>query len=195
MIYGFVKQSSGHIKIYSEVGHGTTVKIYLPCLKPAATVASIIRPAELQSHLARELGIAATDVANDLEAVEIPAKKQIVLVVEDNNAVRDIAAAMIEEMGFETIVASNGPEGLEIIKTRDDLALVLSDVIMAGGMNGPELAAKALKFRPDLKVLFMSGYAPGSVRQMQDLPDTIDFVNKPFTRNDLTEKVRRALAA
>jgi two-component system, cell cycle sensor histidine kinase and response regulator CckA len=195
MIYGFVKQSSGHIKIYSEVDHGTTVKIYLPCLKPIANVASIIRPSELQSHLARELGVSAEDVANDLQTIEIPPKKQIVLVVEDNNAVRDIAAAMIEEMGFETIVASNGPEGLEIIKTRDDLALVLSDVIMAGGMNGPELAAKALKFRPDLKVLFMSGYAPGSVRQMQDLPDTIDFVNKPFTRNDLTEKVRRALAA
>jgi CheY-like chemotaxis protein len=195
MIYGFVKQTSGHIKIYSEVDHGTTVKIYLPCFKPNTNVASIIRPGELQSHLARELGISASEVANDLEAVEVPIKKQIVLVVEDNNAVRDIAAAMIEEMGFETIVASNGPEGLEIIMTRDDLALVLSDVIMAGGMNGPELAAKALKFRPDLKVLFMSGYAPGSVRQMQDLPDTIDFVNKPFTRNDLTEKVRRALAA
>ena len=68
--------------------------------------------------------------------------KPIVLVVEDNNAVRDVAAAMIEEMGFETIVASNGPEGLEIIKSRDDLELVLSDVIMAGGMNGPELAAR-----------------------------------------------------
>jgi nitrogen-specific signal transduction histidine kinase/CheY-like chemotaxis protein len=195
MIYGFVKQTSGHIKIYSEVDHGTTVKIYLPCFKSNANVASIIKPGELQSHLARELGISAEDATNDQQAVKIPAKKQIVLVVEDNNAVRDIAAAMIEEMGFETLVASNGPEGLEIIKTRDDLALVLSDVIMAGGMNGPELAAKALKFRPDLKVLFMSGYAPGSVRQMQDLPDTIDFVNKPFTRNDLTEKVRRALAA
>ncbi len=195
MIYGFVKQSSGHIKIYSELDHGTTVKIYLPCLKPSANVASFIRPGELQSHLARELGVSGDDMANDLQAAEVPPKKQIVLVVEDNSAVRDIAAAMIEEMGFETIVASNGPEGLEIIKERDDLALVLSDVIMAGGMNGPELAAKALKFRPDLKVLFMSGYAPGSVRQMQDLPDTIDFVNKPFTRNDLTEKVRRALAA
>ena len=70
------------------------------------------------------------------------------LVVEDNDAVRDIAAAMIEEMGYEAIVASNGPEGLDIITARDDLALVLSDVIMAGGMNGPELAAKALKVRP-----------------------------------------------
>jgi two-component SAPR family response regulator len=66
---------------------------------------------------------------------------------------------------------------------------------MAGGMNGPELAARALKLRPELKLLFMSGYAPGSVRQMQELPDTIDLVNKPFTRNDLTSKVKRALAA
>ena len=195
MIYGFVKQSAGHIKIYSEVGHGTTVKIYLPCLKTIAPITSIIRPSELQSHLARELGVNASDDAVEANAVEIPFKKQVVLVVEDNSAVRDIAAAMIEEMGFETIVAANGPEGLEIIKARDDLALVLSDVIMAGGMNGPELAAKALKLRPELRVLFMSGYAPGSVRQMQDLPDSIDFVNKPFTRNDLTEKVRRALAA
>lgn len=194
MIYGFVKQSSGHIKIYSEVGHGTTVKVYLPSLKSKASVASVIRPAELQSHLARELGISAG--GTDSPQIEkVPARKPVVLVVEDNNAVREIAAAMIEEMGFETIVASNGPEGLAIIRERDDLALVLSDVIMAGGMNGPELAAKALKLRPDLRVLFMSGYAPGSVRQMQDLPDTIDFVNKPFTRNDLTEKVRRALAA
>jgi CheY-like chemotaxis protein len=195
MIYGFVKQSAGHIKIYSEVGHGTTVKIYLPCFKPTAAVGTIIKPSELQSHLARELGVSAQDAANDRQADEVLQKKQVVLVVEDNNAVRDIAAAMIEEMGYEAIVASNGPDGLEIITARDDLALVLSDVIMAGGMNGPELAAKALKLRPELKVLFMSGYAPGSVRQMQDLPDTIDFVNKPFTRNELTEKVRRALAA
>ena len=116
----------------------------------------------------------------------------------EEKAVNDITHKVLDiisNMGYEAIVASNGPEGLEIITARDDLALVLSDVIMAGGMNGPELAAKALKLRPELKVLFMSGYAPGSVRQMQDLPDTIDFVNKPFTRNDLTEKVRRVLAA
>jgi CheY-like chemotaxis protein len=122
-------------------------------------------------------------------------KKTVVLVVEDNPSVRDVAAAMIEDMGFETLVAENGAEGLRIIEARPDIDLVLSDVIMAGGMNGPELAAKALKVRPELKVLFMSGYAPGSVRQMQNLPDTIDLVNKPFTRNDLVAKVTRALAA
>ena len=98
-------------------------------------------------------------------------------------------------MGFETIVAASGPDGLKAIEDRPDIDLVLSDVIMAGGMNGPELALKALQLRPGLKILFMSGYAPGSLRQMQELPNTIDLVNKPFTRNDLTEKVKRALAA
>jgi two-component system, cell cycle sensor histidine kinase and response regulator CckA len=190
MIYGFVKQSGGHVKIYSEVGHGTSVKLYLPRLKTASKIDVIKRPAELQEHLMRELGA----TGERLEAV-VDARKMKILIVEDNSSVREVAAAMIEEMGFETLTATNGHEGLQMIDDNRDIDLVLSDVIMAGGMNGPELAAKAIKLRPDLKLLFMSGYAPGSVRQMQDLPDTIELVNKPFTRNDLTEKVKKALAA
>jgi CheY-like chemotaxis protein len=124
-----------------------------------------------------------------------PPHRSVVLVVEDNDAVRDVAATMIADLGVETLTASNGSEALHILETRKDIDLVLSDVIMAGGMNGPELAARALKMRPELKLLFMSGYAPGSVRQMQNLPDAIDLVNKPFTRTDLTSKVMRALAA
>jgi PAS domain S-box-containing protein len=190
MIYGFVKQSGGHVKIYSEVGHGTAVKLYLPRLKSVAGISPIKRTAELQEHLQRELG------ANQPETVtEIGSRKLKILVVEDNDSVREVASAMIEEMGFETVTASNGHEGLKIIDEQRDIDLVLSDVIMAGGMNGPELALKAMKLRPELKILFMSGYAPGSVRQMQDLPDTIELVNKPFTRNDLSEKVKKALAA
>jgi CheY-like chemotaxis protein len=228
MIYGFVKQSGGHIKIYSEVGHGTSVKLYLPkaktstssetqlaSVKAAAAPPALVRPvppveaAPVPSTgpvpspkpAAPPPAIATTTVENLQQAVAAAApaapapKKTVVLVVEDNASVREVAAAMIEEMGYETLQAPSGPEGLRIIEGRPDIALVLSDVIMAGGMNGPELAARALKVRPNLKVLFMSGYAPGSVRQMQDLPDTIDLVNKPFTRNDLTEKVKRALAA
>jgi signal transduction histidine kinase len=190
MIYGFVKQSGGHVKIYSEVGHGTAVKLYLPKLKDAIEAKPIQRPFELQEHLKRQLGASIAD-----EIIVHPGKKLKVLVVEDNVSVREVAAAMIEEMGFETITATNGHEGLKMIDEQRDIDLVLSDVIMAGGMNGPELASKAIKLRPELRILFMSGYAPGSVRQMQDLPDTIDLVNKPFTRNDLTEKVRKALAA
>jgi CheY-like chemotaxis protein len=184
MIYGFVKQSGGHVKIYSEVGHGTTVKLYLPRLKVKQELPPLLKPAETNDS-PEILAVSDTAVAG---------QKMRVLVVEDNESVREVAAAMVEEMGFEVMTASNGAEGLQIIEADNSIDLLLSDVIMAGGMNGPELAAKAIKLRPDLRVLFMSGYAPGSVRQMQDLPDTIDLVNKPFTRADLTEKVRRALS-
>jgi signal transduction histidine kinase len=192
MIYGFVKQSNGYIKMYSEVGHGTTVKIYLPRLRDSAKEITPTLPSGLQAQLQKELG---SFNQRTSETVAADTKKQLVLVVEDNPSVRDVAAAMIEEMGFEVITASDGHEGLKLITERKDIDLVLSDVIMAGGMNGPELAVKAMKVRPKLKILFMSGYAPGSVRQMQDLPDSIELVNKPFTRNDLTEKVRKALVA
>jgi signal transduction histidine kinase len=255
MIYGFAKQSGGHIKIYSEVGHGTAMKMYLPRLKQVPLEAKEPEPAmpvELPAVLLPELAAIATlaapehnaaaaaeagEVAADalpftIEATvdetaeaavaepapapsaqaDVPAKSadivelkpqvepqrrtSVVLVVEDNPSVRDVAAAMIEDMGFETLVAASGAEGLKMIEERRDIDLVLSDVIMAGGMNGPEMALHALKVRPELKVLFMSGYAPGSLRQMQeDLPNAVDLVNKPFTRNDLTEKVKRALAA
>jgi PAS domain S-box-containing protein len=184
MIYGFVKQSGGHIKIYSEVGHGTTMKLYLPKLREKPVVVAPQKPTELQEQLSEQLKSVAVPVAS---------QKMRVLVVEDNDQVRDVASAMVEDMGFEVITATNGVDGLKMIETDRKIDLLLSDVIMAGGMNGPELAAKAIKVRPELKVLFMSGYAPGSVRQMQDLPDTIDLVNKPFTRSDLTAKVMKAL--
>ena len=197
MIYGFVKQSGGHVKIYSEMGHGTTMRIYLPRLKSAAAVEPAPKP---EPALALETsGEPVTNAVVELSPSPepVPAKRRpTVLVVEDNPSVRDVAAAMIEDMGYDVIIASSGAEGLQAITDRPEINLVLSDVIMAGGMNGPEMAQKALSVRPELKVLFMSGYAPGSLRQMQqELPNAIDLVNKPFTRNDLTEKVRAALAA
>jgi len=194
MIYGFVKQSGGHVKITSDVGVGTSVKLYIPRMRSNERVAGAAAPS-LQDQIWTELSEhpnAGQQFGETLQSIE---SRPTILVVEDNDSVRDVAAAMIEEMGFHVITAINGVEGLKTIEERHDIDLVLSDVVMAGGMNGPELAAKAMKVRPDLKVLFMSGYAPGSVRLMQDLPDSIELVNKPFTRNDLTEKVRRALAA
>jgi signal transduction histidine kinase/CheY-like chemotaxis protein len=196
MIYGFVKQSGGHVKIYSEVGHGTSVKLYIPRLKAKfVELSQSVNIAELQEQIKQELGANPDAVPTNYGSALEPRSRPLILVVEDNDSVRDVASAMIEEMGFDVITAINGPDGLKTIEERRDINLVLSDVIMAGGMNGPELVAKAIKIRPKLKVLFMSGYAPGSVRLMQDLPDSIELVNKPFTRNDLTEKVRRALAA
>jgi signal transduction histidine kinase len=211
MIYGFVKQSGGHIKIYSEVGHGTTMRIYLPRLRSAADGAPAPDPqaAPPVQSVAAGPAMAGAETADDAALPVHPApaaiepapasrapRKTTVLVVEDNPSVRDVAAAMIEDMGYDVIIASSGAEGLQAIRNRPEINLVLSDVIMAGGMNGPEMAQKALSVRPELKVLFMSGYAPGSLRQMQqELPNAIDLVNKPFTRNDLTEKVKRALVA
>ncbi|MBI3673073.1 MAG: response regulator, partial [Rhizobiales bacterium] len=188
MIYGFAKQSGGHIKIYSEVGHGTSMKMYLPRLKTAAD-------ADAEAVAASPAPPEPVAVIPEPQPEPVP-RKPLVLVVEDNPSVREVASAMIEDMGYEVIAAANGHEGLKMIETRQDIDLVLSDVIMAGGMNGPEMALKALSVRPGLKVLFMTGYAPGSLRQMQaELPNAVDLVNKPFTRTDLAAKVRRALAA
>ncbi len=211
MIYGFVKQSGGHIKIYSEVGHGTTMRIYLPRLKAAGSEQTAAKAEPAPAPKVPVPQMAAPEPVNTasppppppppapVEIAPAPApaaRRMTVLVVEDNPSVRDVAAAMIEDMGYDVIIASTGAEGLHAIESRPEINLVLSDVIMAGGMNGPEMAQKALSVRPELKVLFMSGYAPGSLRQMQqELPNAIDLVNKPFTRNDLTEKVKRALAA
>ena len=152
-----------------------------PAAEPAAASVVELRPAAARPA--------------DPPPAPAAARKTVILVVEDNPSVRDVAAAMIEDMGYETITASNGTEGLAAISSRPDIDLVVSDVIMAG-MNGPEMAQKALSVRPDLKILFMSGYAPGSLRQMQEgLPNAVELVSKPFTRSDLTEKVRKALAA
>jgi signal transduction histidine kinase len=216
MIYGFVKQSGGHVKIYSEVGHGTTVKLYLPRAKEEARAEPKKRRVKVQPAVqplqqileplkqAFEPVQPAPPIARPPEPIAVAApqpaiqdvpRKTKVLVVEDNDAVRAVAAAMIEEMGYDVVEVSSGPDALKVIEEHTDIDLVLSDVIMAGGLNGPELAVQALKLRPDLKVLFMSGYAPGSLRHVQNLPESIEMVPKPFTRADLTEKVKRALAA
>jgi len=187
MIYGFVKQSKGHLSIYSEVDTGTTIKIYLP---------RYIETAEAE--------VAPKETAPDDEAAEIPpesapgpivatpTKKPIVLIAEDNDPVRDVAVAMIEDMGYIVLDAADGEKALEIIKSRDDIDLLLSDVVMPG-MNGPELAAAALEIRPELKVLFASGYTQGTAEEMHELPNFIELIDKPFTQEELTSKVRAAV--
>jgi CheY-like chemotaxis protein len=116
----------------------------------------------------------------------------VVLVVEDNHQVRDVAVAMIEDSGLEVLDAACGDDALAIIAARPDIDLMLSDVVMPG-MNGPELAARALTLRPDLKVLFASGYTAGNLEEVPGLPRGLELVNKPFTREDLIAAVTRAL--
>jgi len=187
MIYGFVKQSKGHLSIYSEVGTGTTIRIYLPrYIQTSETAAPV-----------RENTTVELSAENSVEpllgpVVEAPAKKPIVLIAEDNDPVRDVAVAMIEDMDYIVLDAPDGEKALEIIKARDDIDLLLSDVVMPG-MNGPELAAAALEIRPELKVLFASGYTQGTAEEMHELPNFIELIDKPFTQEELTRKVRAAV--
>ncbi|HFC04173.1 MAG TPA: response regulator, partial [Rhizobiales bacterium] len=187
MIYGFVKQSKGHLSIYSEENTGTTIRIYLPrCIEetedlPAAD--ELPTEQELQQD---------NDNPVEEEGTAPQVKKPIVLIAEDNNPVRDVAVAMIEEMDYIVLDAPDGEKALEIIKQRDDIDLLLSDVVMPG-MNGPELAAAALEIRPDLKVLFASGYTQGTAEEMHELPNFIELIDKPFTQDELTSKVRAAV--
>ncbi len=191
MIYGFVKQSKGNMCIHSTENVGTTIRICLPrchenidqqpdTATPQVSQQSPQAPVEQQPETVSET------------VAEQPQKTPIVLIAEDNDPVRDVAVAMIEDMGYIVFDACDGEKALEIIKQRDDIDLLLSDVVMPG-MNGPELAAAALKIRPDLKVLFASGYTQGTAEEMHELPNFIELIDKPFTQDDLTRKVRAAV--
>ncbi len=189
MIYGFVKQSKGHLSIYSEEGTGTTIKIYLP--RHIETADTVAQP-KAKNCAPGEEPVESTPENVLQPAVKTPTKKPIVLIAEDNDPVRDVAVAMIEDMGYIVLDASDGEKALEIIKARDDIDLLLSDVVMPG-MNGPELAAAALEIRPELKVLFASGYTQGTAEEMHELPNFIELIDKPFTQQELTSKVRAAV--
>ena len=124
---------------------------------------------------------------------EPEAKAPAILIVEDNDQVRDVAVAMVEDLGYSVAGASSGPEALAILARRPDIRLLLSDVVMSG-MMGPELAQQALAIRPGLKVLFASGYDGDMVEGVENIPEVVDLISKPFTREELSEKVRRAMA-
>ncbi len=173
MVYGFVKQSGGHIKIYSEIGHGTTVKLYLPSAQEETAAAHALRR----------------------EAV-VPKGNQgeVILVVEDDAAVRKLAIRLLTELGYETISAEDGGAALKILETDARIDLLFTDVVMPGGMNGPALARKAQIHRPDLRVLYMSGYTKNAILHNGELDEGVHLLAKPFRKIDLATKVRDALS-
>ncbi len=149
--------------------------------------------AEVAPAIESEAAIAPASAAPEAVA-EPAAARRVVLVVEDNHQVRDVAVAMIEDTGLEVLDAASGEDALAILESRPDIDLMLSDVVMPG-MDGPELAARALTMRPDLKVLFASGYTAGNLEEVPGLPKGLELINKPFTRDDLVTSVTRALDA
>ena len=180
--------------------HDNTVEAAAPSVdqhdERAATAGNEKRGAEAEAAPAieSEAAIAAAVDAAPEPATQPAAPRRVVLVVEDNHQVRDVAVAMIEDTGLEVLDAASGEDALAIIEARPDIDLMLSDVVMPG-MGGPELAARALTMRPDLKVLFASGYTAGNLEEVPGLPKGLELINKPFTRDDLVGSVTRALDA
>ena len=172
-IYGFVKQSGGHVKIYSEVGEGTTVKLYLPRWTGEASAA------KLQND---EANIPEGDAA------------EIILVVEDDDEVRTFSADSLRELGYRVLEAPDGPTALRLLK-QNYVDLVFTDVVLPGGMTGAQVAAQARAARPNLKILFTTGYARNAIIHHGRLDKGVQLITKPFGFSDLAAKVRDVLDA
>jgi signal transduction histidine kinase len=172
MVYGFVKQSNGHIKIYSEESHGTTVKLYLPAA------------AGVPDALAAEAGISGVEHGDES-----------ILIVEDDALVREYVVTQISRLGYHTMAAGNAAEALAIIDGPERFDLLFTDVIIPGGLNGRQLATEALKRRPELKVLYTSGYTENAIVHHGRLDAGVLLLPKPYLSSDLARMIRTALAS
>jgi PAS domain S-box-containing protein len=171
MVYGFVKQSGGHIAIYSELGHGTTVKMYLPRANESPNIPDPSSNAHVEAS-----------------------GSETILVVEDDPLVRWSVEHQLLSLGYRVITAANGLEGLEVIKSNEPVDLLLTDVIMPSGLNGPALAQAALAVRPALRLLYTSGYTEKAIVHSGELACGAPLLSKPYVRAELARMVRGALA-
>jgi len=170
-VYGFVKQSGGHVTIYSEQGRGTTVKLFLPRSAPNSIGLTI-----------------------DRDKSELPAHgTETILVVEDNPDVRRLVRRQLTELGYKIHEATNGPEALKLLRSSLSLDLMFTDIVMPEGMTGYELAAVARESRPSLKILFTSGYTAIGAGQDSDSRAGGPLLSKPYRKRDLAHFIRVAL--
>ncbi|MGJ4889723.1 CHASE3 domain-containing protein [Bradyrhizobium sp. HKCCYLS3077] len=168
MVYGFVKQSGGHIKIYSEEGRGTTIRLYIP-----APPEQVVTPA----------------------APELPPPRgeETIFIVEDDLLVQDFVVSQLQSLGYKTVTASTGVEALAKIEAGQSFDLLFTDVIMPGGVNGKELAEEALRQRPGTKVLYTSGYTDNAMIEHGRIDQTALLLTKPYRKSELAQMVRLAL--
>ena len=169
-VYGFVKQSGGHVKLYSEVGEGTTVKIYLPRMS---------RQVEEEEEPLFPLAPTGD-------------KHEVVLVVEDDDDVRLFTTESLRELGFTVVQAHDAPSALKLLELRPEVQLIFTDVGLPG-MNGAQLVAAARALRPDIKVLFTTGYARNAIVHQGRLDPGVELITKPFTRVQLASRIRDVL--
>ncbi|MGY4623525.1 PAS domain S-box protein [Bradyrhizobium sp. USDA 4486] len=172
MVFGFVKQSGGHIKIYSEEGHGTSVKIYLR----------------------RSSGVQETEY-EALQNVPIAGGDEKILIVEDDALVRQYVVTQVKSLGYTALEAANAAEALAIIDADENIDLLFTDVIMPGNMNGRQLADEAARRRPDLKTLFTSGYTENAIVHHGRLDSGVLLLAKPYRKSELAKMLRTALAS
>lgn len=171
MVYGFIKQSSGHVSIYSEPGQGATVKLYLPRAPTAS----------------------ARGVSDNLDTFQARGGAETILLVEDEELVRRYAREQLTSLGYRVMEAVNGPDALETLRAHEDVDLLFTDVVMPGGMSGRALADEARKLRPGLKVLYTSGYTENAIVHHGRLDPGVRLLSKPYRRQTLARHVRAAL--
>lgn len=170
-VYGFVRQSGGHVKIYSQVGQGTAVKIYLP------------------RH---------TDISNNEGMAPLPVTvicggaEEMVLVVEDEDAVRQLSVDMLNELGYRVLHADSAAAALSILDSNPEIALIVTDVVMPE-LNGFKLAEEALRRRPGIKILFTTGYTRNAIEQNGVLAPDVQLLGKPFTMEELARRMHEVL--
>ncbi|MDP3619752.1 MAG: PAS domain S-box protein [Ramlibacter sp.] len=170
MVYGFVRQSGGHVKIYSEQGHGTTVKLYLP-------------------RTTREL-----DAVEPAESRIYDGGDETILVAEDDDQVRQTVVELLTELGYRVLTARDAAGALAVIESGAPIDLLFTDVVMPGSMRSPELARLAKARLPGLAVLFTSGYTENAIVHGGRLDAGVDLLGKPYTQEALARKVRQVLA-
>jgi len=172
MVYGFAQQSGGSMQIRSEPGQGTAVKLFFP--RVGAPQASAAPPAGQRTTAAGS---------------------ETILVVEDDDIVRGYVEGELKALGYRVIVTRNGPAALEILRGPETIQLLFTDVVMPGGLFGPELAREAARLRPDLRILMTSGYTEHPVEALDGLGREVQILNKPYRRHDLAMMLRSVLKA
>ncbi|HEX3430462.1 MAG TPA: response regulator [Rhizomicrobium sp.] len=171
-VYGFAKQSGGHVKIYSEAGEGTTIKLYLPRVHYAAESA--------EEQVVAEAGTGGGET---------------ILVAEDDPNVRSYSCETLSELGYRVIEAENAKDALRQLQNNPDIRLLFTDIGLPGGMNGRQLADEVRKRRPDIGTLFTTGYARNAIVHNNRLDPGVELITKPFTQAALSAKLRDMLDA
>jgi len=170
MVFGFAKQSGGHATLYSEAGKGTTAKLYLPCAEQAPPNKGVSMKADMPQGAG-----------------------ETILVIEDDPDVRALAVRMLESLGYEVIHVDVAAGARDVLAAGTSVDLVLSDVVLPGGISGPEFAEEARLTYPELKFVFMSGYPAEAANSKGFLISGQVLLNKPFQRSKLAQVVREAL--